>query len=160
MLGLLERHATFWSVDRPDFDGTKSGADVDCIVLSGGHLWLLDMKFYRAGDMTYKTYGSKLIAIDNKTGKQVGEPRDMSRNMEIAKLSFSTLAGPRSIVKTAVVLIPTEGGTADIAPGSVWHGDVPLMTLPALLKELQSARPYNDHVQAGLRKDLRMLVKG
>ena len=144
-LGILEKNASYWSVNRPDFNGTLGGADVDCVILTANTLWLLDMKYYPGGDMTYYSYGNLLLAIDNQTGSQVGEVRKMTRNMEAAELVFKVIAKGYDVeVKSAVVLIPTHMGSARVGHDAQWPGNVPIMTLPDFIERIQSEQVYDN----------------
>lgn len=166
--GALDKYATFWSVNRPDWDGNHSGADVDCIILTASTLWLLDMKFYKGGDATYKTYGNTLHLYDTATGHEVGAPKKMSRNMEIADDIFSHhlvrdrwSAQHKVTVQSRVLLIPTNAGAPTIDSNARWTGGIRIENLDEFLNRLnnQSAFDPADPALATVRRGLRTLVK-
>lgn len=167
LVGALDKYATFWSVDRPDWNGDRSGADVDCVVLTGSTVWLLDMKFYKGGDATYRSHTTGLYLYDNATGSQVGEPKKMSRNMEIADEVFSKMldtewrASGRFSVRSRVLLIPTNAGAPEIETGTAWPGGVRLENLDTFLTalSLEPAFDPGDRFGSTVQRGLRRLVK-
>lgn len=159
--GFLEKYDTFWSVNRRDFSGEFSGADVDCIILTSETIWLLDMKYYSGGDATYRTHGNMLCLYDNKTGSRIGKPRKMSRNMEIAERIFSEDFSRYSDwrVISLVILIPPPMGCAEVDDGACWPGGVWLRALPDALGMIGREEPAdnwtgNGAVVTGLLEDL------
>jgi hypothetical protein len=141
---LIDHASSYWSVAMPA-SGTvlhrdpRFDTDIDCVIVQGGTMHLLDLKYYASGDVTWhSTDGTSLLCRDNATGQQVGNPRSMSRNMAMASARFSRLF-PRFDVCASVVLIPTDSGIGKVAPGTAWPGDVPLRTLPEMLAILRSA---------------------
>ena len=71
------------SIFRPD---TTSKGDIDCVLISKKSVYLIDLKLYAQGNITWKTVKNEnqVVAVDNITGDWVGEPKDMSRNMYYA----------------------------------------------------------------------------
>ena len=52
---LLNRLVTFWSVHNLGIDDEKVPADVDCVIVSGNTIWLIDLKLYASGDVVYRS---------------------------------------------------------------------------------------------------------
>lgn len=141
---LVDRVSSYWSVAMPA-DGTvavpdtKFATDIDCVIVQGDTMHLIDLKYYASGDVTWhSTDGTWLLCRDNATGKQVGKPRKMSRNMAMAGARFPRLF-PEYTVRSCVVLIPTNSGMGKVTPGTAWPGDVPLITLTDMLNLLRAA---------------------
>lgn len=141
--GILDEVYTFWSVPMPseshlDTPDNRLNTDIDCIVVSNGAMFLIDLKFYRSGDVTYKNAGdNKIHAVDNVTGNIVGDDYTMSKNMEIAKERFSNFFGKAIAVKSAVVLMPNNDGEPMVAKDTLWTGDIPVYNLTTMLKMLK-----------------------
>ncbi|MCQ2001135.1 nuclease-related domain-containing protein [Arthrobacter zhaoxinii] len=135
---LIDDCSSYWSVAMPGDDGvarpdSKFQTDVDCIVVQGKTMYLIDLKYYASGDVTWHTRdGQWLLCRDNATGEQVGKPRHMSRNMAMAQDRFQRIF-PGLQIKSYVVLIPTQDGLGNIASGTAWPGEVELINLPRML---------------------------
>lgn len=140
---LIDDCSSYWSVAMPGDDGTarpdsKYQTDVDCIVVQGKTMYLIDLKYYASGDVTWHTRdGQWLLCRDNTTREQVGKPRHMSRNMAMAQDRFRRIF-PGLQIQSYVVLIPTQDGLGDIAPGTAWPGNVELIDLPAMLAVIRA----------------------
>jgi hypothetical protein len=131
---LIDRFSSYWSVAMPA-DGRAAVADatfatdVDCVIVQGNDLYLLDLKYYSSGDVTWYTKdGTWLLCKDNSTGTQVGKPRKMSKNMSMAAQRFPKIF-PGHRVHTYVVLMPTNAGIGEIEPGTSWPGGVELLSI-------------------------------
>ena len=138
--GLLKAFHSLWSVSVPDpkvLTPNKYNTDIDCILVAGNEVILVDLKNYKSGDVTYTARGDQLHCTDNVTGIAVGTPKKLSRNMEMA---LTSVRGhfPRLKVSAFVVFMPTNKGEASIAPGTVWPGSVPAVSLTNFLAYLQS----------------------
>ncbi|MFC0676130.1 nuclease-related domain-containing protein, partial [Brachybacterium hainanense] len=147
--GSLSRFATFWSVQMPDETvgaSTRFSSDIDCVLVTGRTVYLLDMKNYTQGDVTWFVEDGHLRMVDNPTGGYIGRPREMSRNMELAASRVRQKLvdlGIRRRVEPLVVFMPTEAGLGTIDPGIRWPGDVPARGLDTVLEQL-SAEPDFD----------------
>lgn len=148
---ILNRVESFWSCGIPDYnradfiDPTTKG-DIDCIILTGRNLYLIDLKFYRGGDITYSNDSQgNLVTTDNQTGRTVGKPYQMSGNMAMAyrrvKKHYSHLS-----VKPCVVLVPQENGQSSISPGTVWSGGIPVMNMTDIIQVLAHDAAKNHQV--------------
>lgn len=141
---LIDNVSSFWSVALPGDDGravadAKFQTDVDCVVVQGNEIYLIDLKYYSSGDVTWHSEdGEWLLCRDNTSGSQVGKPRKMSRNMAMAQQRFPKIF-PQHRVRSFVVLVPTNAGIGLVAPGTAWPGAVPLITLPDMLAIIRSA---------------------
>lgn len=156
--GQLSRFATFWSVHMPDETvgaSTTYSSDIDCVVVSGRSIYLLDMKNYTQGDVTWIKEDDSLRLIDNPTGGYIGKARTMSRNMELAadrvQKKFRAL-GVGHDVKARVVFMPTDNGIGDIDPGVVWPGGIAAENLDRTIRELttepsfDASAPDSEHI--------------
>lgn len=145
--GLLERFAVFWSVHVPGEQAgpsTSSRADIDCVIATGNHLWLVDVKNYMQGDLTWRVERGRLAAIDHRTGAYIGRTRSMGRNMETSTARVRdklTQLGLRCQVRPVVVMMPTEAGMGRIE-NVEWPGGIPAMGLPEFLDLLRADKPF------------------
>ncbi|OIH92901.1 MULTISPECIES: nuclease-related domain-containing protein [unclassified Curtobacterium] len=149
--GLLGRFATFWSVHMPD-EGVGASkqfqTDIDCVVVTGSSIWLVDVKNYDQGGVRWtveredpqgRSSAPTLIAIDLQTEGAVGHPRKMSGNMKLARERFGLKMrnlGIRTMVKPVVVMMPRDDGLGRIQDVA-WPGDIPAAGLPDLLRWLE-----------------------
>jgi hypothetical protein len=164
--GMLARFATFWSVHMPDEKSNtrqSTRADIDCVVVTGRSIILLDVKNYEQGDVTWLINHGELHLIDNPTGGYVGGPRRMSRNIEFARTrmraNFDGLGLPH-VVDTRVVMMPTDNGMGRI-DGLRWTGDIPVEALDETLALLSQEPNFDpsDKASEYIVRVLRGLVK-
>jgi hypothetical protein len=144
-----DKFATFWSVHLPDgignIDPKYRNVDIDCVILSSNTVWLVDIKNYRQGDVTYRSYGDHLYVEDNATGSWIGKPYKMSRNMQNAQLRFTEVLQDRNVrVEAVVVFMPTPMGVGKIDPHTRWPDTVRPYMLPDFLDRLAYTQPYDD----------------
>lgn len=132
---------TFWSMAIPTRDSSTynikrdGDADVDLIVALQHRLILVDLKFYKGGDVIYRNSAiDELVIIDKATNKPIGSPRKMSRNMEIAEDRYAKLF-PHLRVESMVVLVPTSSGAGEIQ-GVYWPGRVKLYNIEEAIRHL------------------------
>jgi hypothetical protein len=142
---LIDRFSSYWSVAMPA-NGSLAIADaafatdIDCVIVQGNDLYLLDLKYYLSGDVTwYSTDGTWLLCRDNTTGTQVGKPRKMSRNMAMAADRFPQIF-PQHRVHSYVVLMPTNSGIGEIEPGTAWPGGVELIGITEMMAMLSASK--------------------
>lgn len=147
--GQLDRFATFWSVHMPDEAvgaSTTYSSDIDCVVVTGRSIYLLDMKNYTQGDVTWIMEDDALRLIDNPTGGYIGKARSMSRNMELAadrvQKKFRAL-GVGHEVRARVVFMPTDNGIGTIAPDVLWPGGISAENLDRTINELTAEPPFD-----------------
>lgn len=144
MTGLVDEVNSYWSVAMPAAGGAPGPdpqfhTDIDCVVVQGSTMYLIDLKYYASGDVTWHSADDRtLLCRDTQTGKRVGKPRKMSRNMAMAQDRFSKLF-PQHRIVSYVVLIPTNSGIGNVQAGTAWPGRVPLITLPEMLERIRSA---------------------
>lgn len=157
--GLLHRFATFWSVEVPDgIGGAAPRTHVDCVLVTGGQVWLVDVQSRRQGDVTWRTERDRLICVDNATGREVGPPSRTSRTLSLAAVRLSARfagVGVHHRVVARVVFMPTEAGMGEFADVT-WPGGVPGEPLPATLAALRS-EPDFDADSTGSDTVLRVL---
>lgn len=143
--GLKDKFAILWSVRMPDTQAmvpsTKFNTDIDCIIVTGDRVYLVDLKNYASGDVTYESHGDELYTIDNVTGNLVGKPKKMSRNMAMASDIFKKhFPGVR--FETVVVLMPTDKG-AGVVGNVQWPGSVTCVSLVDFLSSLKYDKAYD-----------------
>ncbi|MBZ4486813.1 NERD domain-containing protein [Microbacterium sp. cx-55] len=173
--GLLDRFATFWSVHMPDQTLGASAefpTDVDCVIITGRSVFLIDVKNFAQGDVTWVTEAvddgdgrshHQLVAVDNVTGGYVGQPRWMTRNMQFATDRFGarfTGSGIRLRVQPLVVMMPRPEGLG-VVEGVMWPDAVPTVGLPDALALLAKERPFDPTGRDSelLRAMLKTLIK-
>jgi hypothetical protein len=145
--GLLGRFASFWSVQVTGDLGNqeaRSRSHVDCVLVTGRHVWLVDVKNHRQGDVTWRTEHGRLICVDNATGREVGLPSRMSRNLSLATDRLTARfarVGVHHRVVARVVFMPTEAGMGEFEDVT-WPGGVPGEPLPATLAALHEEPPF------------------
>lgn len=147
--GLLDRFATFWSVHMPDDEvgaSTTYSSDIDCVVVTGSTIHLLDMKNFTQGDVTWTIEDGELRLLDNPTGGYIGKARSMSRNMALAadrvQSKFRAL-GVDHQIRPAVVFMPTDNGIGTIDPSVRWPGGIPAENLDRTLDVLRAEPPFD-----------------
>lgn len=160
--GLLNNVDSFWSVSMPDQTGMllpdqKMKTDIDAVIVSGRSIFLIDLKYYKSGDVTYTARGQDLYCHDNQTGNQIGEPKKMTRNMEMAVDRFRK-ALPSHQIYAFVVFMPTDKGSPRIS-NVEWPGRVPAVTIDQMVQYLHSNSAANNAVDTNLRTKLQTLVK-
>lgn len=138
--GLLDKYPSFWSVGLPGEDGTGFSdwdTDVDCIIAANWRIFLIDIKNYKQGAVTYENYGDQLVCRDHETSRLVGAPRAMSRNMEMAYDRFSKrFAGTYFKVVPVVVMMPTGMGMG-LIDNVRWPGNVEAIDLSSMIEVLK-----------------------
>lgn len=137
---LLNNVTSFWSVAMPSNDNlsipdAEYNTDIDCMIVGEKEILLIDLKYYRSGDVTYRNFDNQLYCVDNQTGYIVGEPYKMSKNMQMAKNRFQKHL-PHMIITALVVMIPTDKGTAQIE-NVYWPGQIPAMNIEQGLTQVK-----------------------
>lgn len=135
--GQIGRFGTIWSVPVPDQDFFRPGkyeTDIDCIIGTGSAIFLVDLKNYKSGNVRYHRRGNELYCEDVATGKQIGEVKTMTRNMEMAT-SAMRKHFPKANIVPVVVFMPTDKGEGTIDK-VVWPGGIPAMNLTEFLSVL------------------------
>lgn len=140
---LISATETFWSVAMPSAHSARVvdphfKTDIDCIVVSADTIFLIDIKFYKSGNVAYSTKGDQLLCRDLTTNSFVGSPKEMSRNMAMAHDRFSTHF-PNMKVVSRVVFMPTDKGTSRVT-GVYWPGDIPAIGIMGMLDELSRVK--------------------
>lgn len=161
---MIDKLYSFWSVSVPTNGKKDYDTDVDCILVKGNKMMLVDMKYYKDGDVTYYGDGEKLYTIDNATSNWVGEPKKMSRNMEMAVDRFKQVF-PKYEISAIVILIPTNMGIGEMGRypfTPMYKGNIPLYTvkdglrvISRFFKDTKFIKRYNEDDFAYLRGLLR-----
>jgi len=165
--GHLDRFATFWSLQMPsETRGAhdRNRGDIDCVIVTGKRILVLDAKALEQGDVTRYTEGRWLYRRDNETGHDIGRPTELKsahfRAATDALHAQLQRAGAKQCVAAAVVLMPDDAGLG-YADGAFWPGGIPAWDLLQLLDELEHEPPFDErsrHSEHVLRV-LRALVK-
>lgn len=160
---LISHFATFWSIHMLAQDTYgKEQSDVDCAIVTGNTIWLIDLKYYSSGNVIYRQSGeNELICWDVPTGRQIGPTRKMTRNMKMALERFGKRYSSYSSlrIEARVVFVPTASGVGQIE-NVRWPGDIPAVTLPEFLAELAGEPPFRETVESDLvRRTFQALVK-
>lgn len=166
-LGLLDRFAIFWSLQMPsETRGAhdRNRGDIDCVIVTGKRILVLDAKALEQGDVTRTTEGRWLYRRDNATGHDIGRPTELKsahfRAATDALHAQLQRAGAKQRVVAAVVLMPDDAGLG-YADRAFWPGGIPAWDLLQLLDELEHEPPFDErsrHSEHVLRV-LRALVK-
>lgn len=158
--GLLDKYVSLWSVATPDRYGRAHpfNTDIDCVLVTGSRVYLIDAKYYKGGDITYTSQGEKLYATDNGPEKD-SRIYSMSLNMKMAADNLRSMF-PRIPIIPLVCLVTTDRGEPTITPGTVWNGDIPIVTFTGLLSAIAPDITYreNGSTSAVVRR-LRGLLK-
>ena len=160
--GLLEKLVTFWSVHNLNLEDERVDADIDCVIVSGSTIWLVDLKFYASGNVIYREADGLLYTIDSATGAQIGRPKKMSPNMSYAEESFShkfanLLKYYR--LRTRVVLMPTYKGAGRL-DNVFWPGQIKAVSLEEMLDELSREDKFRDTIGGQMiRQTFNLLLK-
>lgn len=158
--GMIEDFYSFWSVSVPSENDIaipdKYNTDVDAILLRGKTMFLIDLKFYKSGDVTYITKNNLLYCVDNVTGNYVGDSLHMSKNMQMATERFKKFY-PRMDIKPLIVFMPTGLGEP-IVDNVQWKGNIQGVNLTEalrLLNNVNDTRYTDDDVLNDLQKLLK-----
>lgn len=166
--GLLDQVASFWSLGIFDEHLNKlDDSDVDCVVFTNNTVFLIDLKMYKQGNLTYYNHGETIFSIDNVNGHQVGSVQTATGQMERARDNFkkamrSSVWGLDSHnVRTYVVFLPTSRGIGLI--DCQWPGQIEALPLPTVLAEIKEDveryGPYNGRQHSYLLSKLQGLLK-
>lgn len=158
--GVLNSVHSFWSVAMPDAQNparkdAKFDTDIDCIIAGGNTIILIDIKFYKSGNVTYQSNGNSVYAVDNKTGYQVGDAKSMSQNMKMAQERFTALYPKHNIV-SYVILMPTNSGTAEIEK-IMWPGNIPFVQPEWAIEQI--SKLSGQHINQQVINNLTKLLK-
>lgn len=157
----INRFSTIWSVPVPSMDYFEPGkynTDIDCIIATESALFLVDLKNYKSGNVRYYSSGNQLYCEDLATGSPVGEPKTMTRNMDMATKAVRKHF-PNANVVPVVVFMPTDKGEG-LIDNVVWPGNVPAMNLTDFLAVLANQRDFHWKVpHAGAIGRFRQLLR-
>lgn len=139
---LLSQVHSFWSMRMPSDEnlGTphpKFSTDIDCVIVAGETVFLIDLKQYPGGNVRYHVQDPKLYVIDQATGKRIGRTREMSKNMMMAT-DLMQAHMSRMEVKSRVLIMPSAKGQGDFQ-GIMWPGGIPAVTVDTMIDEIRKA---------------------
>lgn len=162
--GLIDKFQSFWSASVPDRSALIASlthdSDIDCILFNGHTVYLVDLKNYKGGNVTYAMENGGLVCKDNATGQYVETSSKLSQNMSMAlDLMKTHLASTPYRVEARVVFMPTNSGIGRIN-GVYWPGHIRAVYLPDFLAELEKSADFDtsrDH--SWLSSRLASLVK-
>jgi hypothetical protein len=145
--GLINGFQSFWSVaipDRRNFEKSREyQGDIDCVLFNGKTIFLIDLKNYKGGAITYKQDNNGLYAIDDATQQRVQVSSKMSRNMEMAQENMRKHVGSAFNVISRVVIMPQNWGEARVE-GVYWPGNIKCVNLTTMLAELAMHAGFNE----------------
>lgn len=130
-------YRSVWSVPVPDskkFAPSAYETDIDCVLVTENVMFLIDLKFYKSGGVTYTHEGNQLYCTDNATGSHVGDAKTMSRNMEMATSAVKAHFSGFNVIPV-IVFMPTDKGAGNIVRVE-WPGEIPAMNLTEFLEIL------------------------
>lgn len=131
--GLFDKFQYYWSVAMPDTTGHKHrriDTDIDCILMAGRYVVLLDMKFYKGGDLIWRSTDRTISCFDGTTHKLV-DSHTISKNMKMAKEVFKKLMRGKQ-VHAYVVFMVQESGAGQM-DNVKWPGGIEAMYVDDLL---------------------------
>jgi hypothetical protein len=146
----LARFGTAWSIPVPDQERFVPGpynTDIDCVIATHDNIYLVDLKNYKSGDVRYHTKTPLLLAEDAVTGKQVGEVKTMSRNMEMATNAMRHHF-PKVNIVPVVVFMPTNKGEGFL-DNVYWPGDIRAVNLSQFVTELSFQKDFSYEAPTG-----------
>jgi len=144
LTGQIDRFKTVWSVPVPaqnSFVPGPYGTDIDCVLFTDSAIFLVDLKNYKSGDVRYFSHGNELFCEDGVTHKQVGEVKEMTRNMEMATNAVRNYFPHYNIVPV-VVFMPTDKGEG-VVDNVTWPGGITAMNLTEFLSVLANQRDFD-----------------
>lgn len=141
--GVLDRCISFWSVWNIEDDGSKNnyGTDIDCVLKFGNHIFLVDVKNYRAG-LDYHTLipGHAMFCVYPVARVVANVPYVFSCNMGIAQKNMSNYllrSGSHCTVESYVVLVPGQAGEATLDADICWPGGIPAMSYSSFVSMIR-----------------------
>ena len=167
--GLLDKVLSFWSLNFFNEDLKPVGkSDIDCILVTNRSVFLIDLKMYKQGNLTYYSDGDEVFAIDNTNGDQVGDKLQASSQMDRVRSTFRALKesgrwGLKSHeLRPYVVFMPTANGMGLV--DCQWPGKVPAVPVTTVLEDIKAdVREHGAHVPGwhdSLTTHLQSLTKG
>lgn len=153
---------SFWSVAMPSENDVsqrdKYDTDIDCILVANDKIILVDTKFYKSGNVTYKSHEEMIYCEDNTNGNLVGNPHRMTKNMKMAERRFKKHF-PDMNISSVVVLMPTDAGSPQI-DNVYWPGTIKAVDInTAILKAVQLTQNNNNGQNYDALRKIAMLVK-
>jgi hypothetical protein len=146
----LARFGTAWSIPVPDQERFITGpynTDIDCVLATRDNIYLIDLKNYKSGDIRYYNMSNLLLAEDAATGNQVGEVKELSRNMEMATNAMKHHF-PETNIIPVVVFMPTNKGEGFL-DNVYWPGDIRAVNLSQFITELSFQKDFSYEAPTG-----------
>lgn len=164
---LLDVIPTYWSAAFPTtmtFEGEielypdrSNRGDIDCILQFFDRIVLIDVKHYPNTRYAYEVRDDWLITYDALNGKVINRSRMQwmtrvkQRFVELFRHRFTELFSVkpgirRPSVEAYVVVMPTEKGNPLVRKGTRFAGDIPVVTLDAIIKLLKRYAEYSSIV--------------
>lgn len=162
---IVGKVASFWSTSVPERARRNlvqplSGyqGDVDCVIIVGDSIFLVDVKRYQGGDGVYQNISEDSLGFyDGVTGNLVGEPYHLSKNMKFAAEQYRKCF-PRMMVVPVVVLMPTERGESRV-DNVVWPGGIRAMTYTEFSSYMETMTRKNQMPNASVVQELTSLLR-
>lgn len=163
---LLDVIPTYWSAPFPTVETIEekpylvpdqsNRGDIDCILQFRDRIVLIDVKHYPNTRYAYEVRDDCLITYDALTGRVVDRSRSRTQWMARAKQRFTELFSaqietPRPLsVEAYVVVMPTRKGNPLVRKGTRFAGDIPVVTLDAIIKLLERYAEHSSVVNFSL----------
>lgn len=125
----------FFSVAYPE-PSQYEYADVDCIIVSGSIMYLIDAKMYKVNPNTvYSTPVYDQIQLSDNSG-HVLKMYSVSRSMLHAREAFQK-AYPKYDVQSVIALCPTSNGNPAVYKQSCLYGCIPLVQAKGFISDFR-----------------------
>ena len=144
--GILNNFVSFWSLSMPRASSLtpdlRSKADIDCVLVTDGVIFLLDLKYYRSGYVDYVgTNDGKIWCLSGVTGKPMHKPFTLSNVMSRAYQKM-VLHGKPYKVFSRVVFMPSNNGVPK-SVSVIYPGGIPAVPVDFAIYELGQIPPVN-----------------
>lgn len=160
---------SFWSLRASDAGDT----DVDCVLVHGRDVYLIDAKNYSVNKNLYLTLANnykQLLVVDSagevqyfKGGKDkysMWRTYEISHNMSMAVDYYQRALPSWANIHAVVALCPTKDGIPGIKNRVEYQGAIPLVQSNAYLLELCKRHPDYAKADAAILSKLNELLKG
>lgn len=141
------KFAFFWSVHIPGdpFGYTQDlESDVDCIIVTGSSVFLVDIKNYEQGNVSWHESNGYVVMEDRSMLIEPAIQLEMTMSMQHAtEIVLDKLNNEKipNWVTPRIVFMPRTYGIGDIR--ATWPGDSLALGLPDMLKELAQEPPLD-----------------
>lgn len=148
--GYLDKFATYWApqnlFERTPGRAVESQKEVDCILVSNKNIYLIELKIYDQGNITWRTVedGKGIQAIDNITGYEIGKTKNTSENILNYTKKIQSQIKELDIhmnVQPYVIMMPSENGLGEL-DNVFWPGSIACLNPMDFLEVIEEEQPY------------------